>query len=420
MLVNLILFLCSAMISGAEVAFFSLNPAQKQLLKDGYGRNSRLIIELLETPKKLLATILIVNNFVNVTIVILSAFLIGRLFDFSPYPFWGYVIQVFAITFLILLLGEILPKIYATQRALSFAHVMARPMFVLIAVFRPLSILLERSTRIIDRKVARKTASISMSELSDAIDITSSEETPEEERQILRGIVKFGDTEVREIMKSRMDVTTVESSVPFPELIRIVIQSGYSRIPVFEENFDKVLGILYIKDLLPHLDETGEFNWLHLVRPVVFVPENKRISDLMQEFQEKKMHMAVVVDEYGGTSGIVTLEDIIEEIIGEISDEFDVPGDEVDYTRLDERNFLFEGRTSLNDFCKITGVDDKLFDRVKGDSDTLAGLILELEGEIPHRGTQVEFDRFLFRIETADSRRIKKIRVTMRDVDPDA
>jgi gliding motility-associated protein GldE len=281
-------------------------------------------------------------------------------------------------------------------------------------IFYPLSKLLVKSTSFIDKRIVRKGHDISISELSDAIEITADESTPEEETKMLKGIVRFGDIEVSEIMKSRVDVTAVDVEIGFTELIEIIRESGYSRIPAFENNFDNVKGILYIKDLLAHLDKGNNYNWKFLLREAFFVPENKRINDLLHEFQEKKIHLAIVVDEYGGTSGIVTLEDIIEEIVGEISDEFDKDDDEINFTKLDENNYLFDGRISLNDFYKILEIDDDIFEEVRGESDTLAGLILELEGSIPDRGDIINYQNFSFKIRSVDNRRIKQIDVNIK------
>lgn len=411
----LVLLICSALISGSEVAFFSLNPSQLKDIRSKATKTSKLILNHLDRPKRLLATILITNNFVNVGIVIISAYISGQLFDFSSFPVLGFIIEVIVITGFLLLFGEIMPKIYANHKPITFASIMARPLAILIKLFYPFSSLLVRSTRLIDKKLASTSHDISLSEISDAIDITVDEDTTEEETKILKGIVKFSDIEVREIMKSRMDVVSVDADISFKELIKIVVDSGYSRIPVFTETFDNVNGILYVKDLLPHLTQKAEFKWIDLLRPAFFVPENKKINDLLQEFQEKKIHMAIVVDEYGGTSGIVTLEDIIEEIIGEITDEFDTPEDEIGYRKINTNTYIFEAKTSINDFCKITGYDDYIFDEIKGDSDSLAGIILEQLGEIPDKGTSFKFRDFDFNILTVDKRRIKQIKVIIKE-----
>ncbi len=415
LLVVLLLLICSALISGSEVAFFSLNPSQLKDIRSNGTKINRLILSHLDRPKRLLATILITNNFVNVGIVILSAYVSRQLFDFSSFPIFGFLIEVVVITGFLLLFGEIMPKIYANHKPITFASIMAGPLNILIKVFYPFSSLLVRSTRLIDNKLTSNSQDISMSEISEAIDITVDEDTTEEETKILKGIVKFSDIEVTEIMKSRMDVVSVDAQISFKELIEIVVDSGYSRIPVFTETFDNVKGILYVKDLLPHLTKQEEFNWIDLLRPAFFVPENKKINDLLQEFQERKIHVAIVVDEYGGTSGIVTLEDIIEEIIGEITDEFDTPEDEVGYRKINANTYIFEAKTSINDFCKITGYDDDIFDEIKGDSDSLAGIILEELGEIPDKGTTFTYRNFDFKILTVDNRRIKQVKVIIQE-----
>ncbi|MBI9036497.1 MAG: gliding motility-associated protein GldE [Bacteroidales bacterium] len=406
-----LLLFCSAMISGSEIAFFSLSPSQLEHLYSESSKKNKQIIQLFEKPKRLLATILISNNFVNVAIVILSTFITNSLFSFSEYSIITFVFQVVIVTSLILLFGEIIPKIYATQYPLKFAYLMVKPILILRSFFYPISSLLVNSTNLIDKRIKRKSHNISMSELSKAIDITSDETTPDEEKKMLKGVVKFGDIGVKEIMKARVDVTAIDNITKFDNLIETIISSGYSRIPVFSETFDNIKGILYAKDLLPHLKENKDFQWQSLVRKAFFVPESKMINDLLHEFQEKKIHLAIVVDEYGGVSGIVTLEDIIEEIVGEINDEFDYSKDENINSKLDENNFIFEGKTLLNDFCKITGIDSKTFEEIKGESDTLAGLILEIEGEIPQKSSIIKFQNFIFEIEAVDNRRIQQIKV---------
>ena len=416
LLIIILLLFFSAMISGSEIAFFSLNPNQLREIESKDTTNNRVILTLLKKPKRLLATILIANNFVNVGIVILSAYVSALLFDFSEYPILGIIVEIFVITFMILLFGEIMPKIYSNQKPLTFASVMARPIQYLIRFFYPLSGLLVKSTSFIDKRLAAQGQTISMTDLSEAIDITAQQrENQEEETKILKGIVKFTDIEVSEIMRSRMDVIAISADSDFRTAISIVTESGYSRIPVFQETFDKIEGILYVKDLLPHLDKPADFRWQELIRPAFFVPENKKINDLLQEIREKKIHLAIVVDEYGGTSGIVTLEDVLEEIVGEISDEFDSPEDEIEYNRIDDNHFIFEGRTSINDFCKIIGVDDHVFDEVKGEADSIAGLMLELHGKMPEKNSVVSFREYDFKVLTVDKRRIKMINVTINE-----
>ncbi len=407
----LILLLFSAMISGSEIAFFSLNQADLKQLDSDKNPKSKLIGTLLERPRRLLATILIANNFVNIGIVILSTFIVSNLFNLELYPLLSFLIQVVLVTSLLLIFGEIMPKIYASNRPVHFAASMAGTLKNLVSVLYPLSSLLVSSSSFIDKMLQKKSAQLSMSELSEAIELTSDDETPEEERKILKGIVKFGDMFVKEIMKARMDVTAVEMKTPYDKLLELILDAGYSRIPAYNENFDKIAGILYIKDLLPHLNKPAEFEWSKLLRPAFFVPENKKINDLLQEFQEKKIHLAIVVDEYGGTSGIATLEDIIEEIVGDISDEFDTEEDEIAYTKIDNQNYIFEGKTLLNDFCKILQIDDRVFEHVKGDSETLAGLILEIEGRIPSANTSTKFLNFEFKIKKVSNRRIEEVLV---------
>jgi gliding motility-associated protein GldE len=416
--VFLLLFF-SAMISGSEIAFFSFSPANLKQIRENETGTNKIILSLLDIPKRLLATILISNNFVNVGIVILSSYLISEIFNFTDFPVLGFIIEVVVITTFILLFGEIIPKIFAAQKPVLFATVMAKPLRFLAKLFYPLSILLVKFTSVIDKRIERKGVDVSMSDLSDAIDITADENMDEEDTKILKGIVRFTDIDVKEIMKSRVDVTALDAETSFKEVLKTIIDSGYSRIPVFEETFDNVKGVLYIKDLLPHLDEKDDYNWPALLRKPFFVPENKKINDLLKEFQDKKIHLAIVVDEYGGTSGIVTMEDILEEIVGEIADEFDAPEDEVDYEKIDDSTYLFEGKTSINDFCKIVGIDDDIFDEVKGESDSLAGLILELEGEIPEKGSNTTFKNFVFEVYTVDERRIKKIKVTINEIEED-
>jgi len=415
-LVILLLLFFSAMISGSEIAFFSLSPVQLKEIEALDNRTNRMILGQLKRPKRLLATILIANNFVNVGIVILSAYVTSFVFDFSEYPVLGIIVEIFVITFMILLFGEIMPKVFANQRPVAFASIMAFPLHYMIRLFYPLSSLLVRSTSFFDKRLARQNQAISMTDLSEAIDITvQKQENMEEETKILKGIVKFTDIEVSEIMRSRMDVIAINAASSFHEAIAIVTESGYSRIPVFSETFDKIDGILYVKDLLAHLDKPADFDWLELIRPAFFVPENKKINDLLQEMREKKIHLAIVVDEYGGTSGIVTLEDVLEEIVGEISDEFDSPEDEIEYNRIDDHHFIFEGRTSINDFCKIAGIEDHIFDTVKGEADSIAGLMLELHGKMPEKNTVVTFLNYEFKVLTVDRRRIKMINVTINE-----
>jgi len=402
------LIICSALISGSEVAFFSIDP--KKWNKKEEKISYKLIGKLLEKPNKLLATILIANNFVNVGIIILSTYITSSVFNFDSAPILKFGIQVVAVTFLLLMLGELIPKVFANQNPLKFARLMARPLMFLNKLFYPLSSLLVHSTSFIEKRFNSKGYNISVDDLSNVLDIAGENDTNVEEKRILRSIVEFGNIQVKEIMKSRVDVTAFSINTSFNEVKKEIIKSGYSRTPVYSESFDKIKGILYIKDLLPHLD-TPDFEWKTILRSPFFVPEGKMIDDLMREFQQKKIHLAIVVDEYGGTSGIVTLEDIIEEIVGDINDEFDDDG--VKFSKLDSLNFIFEGKTSINDALKILNLEFDYFDEIKGESDSLAGLILEMEGNIPAIGEILEFNHLTFKIESVDKRRIKRVKITI-------
>ena len=405
-----ILISISALVSGSEVAFFSLTPSDVSNIKKKQTKNSETLVTLLEKPKKLLGTILICNNFVNIAIVIISTYLINLIFDFTYSPAMGFLVQIVGITFILLLFGEIIPKIYATRNGLVFAQRMTRPMQFLSALFKPFSSLLVRGTTIIDRKIERK-ESITSDDLSSAIDLTSNVTT--EEEGILKGLVEFTNLEASEIMKPRVDVVTVNLKTSFKQLLNIISESGYSRMPVYQNTLDNIKGVLYIKDVLPYINKPETFAWQSLIRPPHFIPENKRVSELLEELREEHIHMAIVVDEYGGTSGIVTLEDVIEEIVGEISDEFDE--DERLYAKVNEYTFLFEGKVSINDFCRIVDYDGDLFNDVN--ADTLAGLILEQMGEIPHEFDKINIDNFEFKVESVDNRRIKKIQVTVNPLE---
>jgi putative hemolysin len=407
-LLGLVLLLIgSALISGSEVAFFSLSPADKNYLEKKDTPTSRVVLHLLEKQERLLATIVISNNFINISIVILSTLIIDSLIDFSNSPALGFLFKVVIITFLLLLFGEILPKLYANINPVRFSIIMSYPINLLGKVFHPASSLLIRSGILFYHKVSSTKENLSIDDLSQALDLAAP--SLKEDRKILKGIVDFGNKAVTEIMKPRIDVVAVDTSTGMNKLISVIIESGYSRIPVFAETFDDVRGILYVKDLLPHHHKGDSFKWQTLIRPPYFVPETKKINDLLKEFQTQKIHMAVVVDEYGGTTGIVTMEDILEEIVGEISDEFDL--EELYFSKLDDRNYIFEGKTPLNDFYKILNLDQDIFDEIRGDADTLAGLILEFEGEIPGKNKKIIYKQFEFKIESADNRRIKQIRV---------
>ena len=403
-----VLIICSAFISGAEVAYFSLSPSELDDLEKE--KESSAVLKLLKKPNQLLATILIVNNFINVAIIVLFAYLTSLAISFPEGSSLEFIFQVVIVTVLLVLFGEITPKVYANQNAKEFSINMIKPLLFLQKLFYPLSYLLVTTTNFIDKRLEQKQSEVSVEEITKALDITE-HESKEDERRILRSIVEFGNTDVKEVMKSRVDVLAIEHKTKFREVLQLIVSSGYSRIPVYKGQFDAILGILYIKDLIPFLDEDDEFAWVKLCRPPYYVPETKMINDLLKEFQLKKNHIAIVVDEYGGTSGIVTLEDVLEEIVGEINDEFDE--DENVYSKLDDKNFIFEGNISLIDFLKVVKGENDYFDEFKGESDSLAGLVLEVEGRILKIGDVCKIPPYTMLVESADVRRIKRLKVTI-------
>ncbi len=407
-----LLLICSALVSGAEVALFSLSRTEIDNELNAKSRQFEIVSQLLDHPQKLLATILVANNFINIAIVLLFAYLSGFIFGTFSTPVFQFLVEVIIVTFLILLFGEILPKVYASRNNVKFAKFMAYPLRVMDVLFTPLSRPMQGATKFLNDKFGRQKSNLSVDHLSQALELTSEEDTTKQEQKILKGIVSFGNTDTKQVMRPRIDIFALESNMAFPDVLKEVIKHGYSRIPVYEDNVDKVSGILYAKDLLPHLDKT-EFNWLELIRDPFFVPENKKLDDLMVEFQEKKVHLAVVVDEYGGTSGVVSLEDIIEEIVGDISDEFD--DEDIIYSQLDDHNYVFEGKTTLKDFYRILKLDDESrFEEVKGEAETLAGFILEISKSFPRVQTKILFENIVFTIESVDRRRIKRIKVTVK------
>lgn len=406
-----LLLISSALISGSEVAYFSLSPKDRQMLSNQKEKNSHFILHNLENPEKLLATILVANNFINVGIVILSAYTTNMLVDFSKAPTVGFIFQIIVITFFLLLFGEVIPKVYATRHSMRVARIMAIPLHILERIFSPINAILIYSTSFVNRRIQKHSQNISVDELSQALELTADHEISED-KDILEGIVKFGNKNAVEIMRPRVDVEAIDMKESLPKLINLINDSGYSRIPVYSESFDNIKGILYIKDLLPYLHNRENFHWQSIIRPPFYVPETKKIDDLLEEFQKNKVHMAIVVDEYGGSSGIVTLEDILEEIVGEISDEFDE--EENYFTKIAENKYLFDGKILLSDFYKIVGADEHVFDDYKGDADTLAGLILELKGEIPALHEKISCQNFIFSIDGVDNRRIKKIKVEIK------
>jgi len=407
---TLMLLAGSALVSGSEVAFFSLKPDDVNHLRTENSKRSQQVIKHLENPELLLATILILNNFINVGIVILSAYISSAVISFGENTTLKFIFDVIIITSIILFFGEIFPKVFAGQSPRKFASRMALPLRNAAKMLKPVSVLLVRSSEYVKNKAAQKAKNLSLDDLSDALDLTGDEVF--EEKQILKSIVTFGNINAEEVMTARVDVTDLEIKSDFNKVLSVIVESGYSRIPVFEETPDNVKGILYVKDLLPHLGKDNTFRWQNLIRPAYYVPETKRINDLLTEFQANKIHMAIVVDEYGGTSGIVTLEDILEEIVGEISDELD---EEEDFFSVQpDGSLAFEGKTLLKDFFKITGIDEDAFDDIKGEAETLAGLLLEVKGVIPEKHEIIEIGPYKFTILAADKRRIKKIKFVQK------
>ncbi|MCH2033750.1 MAG: gliding motility-associated protein GldE [Tenacibaculum sp.] len=414
-----VLLICSALVSGTEVAFFSLSQTDlDELNEDTKGKS--LVVKLLEKPKKLLGTILITNNFINILIVLIFAsledFMFGGInfsidlgFTIIPASVIKVFIQVGLVTFLILLFGEVLPKVYASRKSLQFANFMSRPIYFLNALLTPLSKPLIGLTNSIERRLGNKNNNLSVEKLSQALELTSEDSTTKDEQKILEGIVTFGNTETVQIMKPRTDVCAISDDKPYEEVLKIILENGYSRNPVYHENIDNIVGVLYAKDLLAHLNKKT-FDWQSLLREPFFVPENKKLDDLLKEFQDKKNHLAIVVDEYGGTSGIVTLEDVIEEIVGDINDEFD--NDDLTYSKIDENNFVFEGKITIRDLCRVLDEDENVFEEEKGESETLAGFILEVSGKFPRRGEKINFKKYVFTIEALDRKRIKQVKVT--------
>jgi putative hemolysin len=400
----------SALVSGSEVAFFSLKPEDVDYFRVKNSRKSNMVLKHLEKPELLLATILIVNNFINVGIIILSAYISSELISFGSNTTLKFIFDVVIITFIILFFGEILPKVFAGQSPRKFALHMSGPLKTVTQLLKPASKLLVKSSEYVKNKAAQKTKNLSLDDISDALDLTGDEIF--EEKQILKSIVTFGNINAEEIMTARVDVTDLEIQSDFSKVLAVIVESGYSRIPVFDETPDNVKGILYVKDLLPHLEKDNTFRWQKLIRPAYYVPETKRINDLLTEFQANKIHMAIVVDEYGGTAGIVTLEDILEEIVGEISDELD--DDEDFFSVQPDGTLAFEGKTLLKDFFKVTGIDEAVFDEYKGEAETLAGLLLEVKGIIPEKHEIIELGSYRFTILAADNRRIKKIKFVQK------
>lgn len=411
LLVILALLFCSAFISGSEVALFSLSQKDIDDLQETDYNKGLKITSLLNHPKKLLATILVANNFINIAIVIIfssiSEKLFGQITNFSL----RFLVEVGLVTFLILLFGEVLPKIYANRNNINFSRKVVLPLMILDKVFSPITIPMRNTTLFIEKKFSAQKTNFSVDQLSHALELTNQEETTHEEQKILEGIVTFGNTEVSQVMSPRIDIFAIDIEETFKEILPKIVEKGYSRIPIYKGNIDQIEGVLFIKDLIPHIDEKNNFHWQHLIREPFFVPENKKLDNLLKEFQGMKNHLAIVVDEYGGTSGLISLEDILEEIVGDISDEFD--DEDIVFSKIDDKNFVFEGKIGLKDFYRIVEIDDTLFEQSKGEAETLAGFLLEISGNFPKKNQKINFNNCTFTIESIDKRRIKQIKVTL-------
>jgi len=409
-LIFIFLLGCSALISGSETALFSLSSTEIE--EEAEKDSSSIIVQLLRRPQKLLATLLIANNLVNISIVLVFDPLGDFLFE-NMNEWVRAIFEVGILTFVILLCGEILPKIYANRNNLAFARRIAPIIKVLDLCLTPVSAIMTLFTSFINDKL-HKRSSISVGQLSQALELTSQEDTTREEHKILSGIVSFGNTDIRAVMHPRIDISAIDETMSYKEVLAFIQENGYSRVPVYQDNIDNITGIIYAKDLLPYLDQQ-EFDWRRIKRKAFFVPENKKLDDLLSEFQQKKIHLAIVVDEYGGTSGVITLEDVIEEIVGEISDEYD--SEDTFYTKLDENNFLFDGKTPLKDFYRVLAIEEEIqekFEKIRGDSETIAGFLLELIEAFPEKKQEIPFENYLFTIESIDKKRIKQLKVTIR------
>ncbi|MCM4171286.1 gliding motility-associated protein GldE [Arenibacter sp. TNZ] len=411
-----ILLFCSALISGAEVAFFGLSQTDVNEIEEKKTAKGKIIVQLLDRPKKLLATILIANNAINIAVVLLFNNIGDTIFADITYIIFGivpvrFLLEVVVVTFLILMFGEILPKVYANRNRFTFAYFMTFPLKVLDFLFSPLSLPMRSATIYLYNKLGKQKSNLNVGHLSQALELTSEGDTTMEEQKILEGIVSFGNTDTKQVMRPRIDIFALNEEMKFLEVLTEIKTHGYSRIPVFTQNMDNVLGVLYVKDLLPYIDRKS-FNWMSLIREPYFVPENKKLDNLLLEFQTKKNHLAIVVDEYGGTSGIVTLEDIIEEIVGDISDEFD--DEDLIFSKLDDFNYIFDGKTALKDFYRVAKIEDEDdFEEKKGESETVAGFVLEIAGSFPKRGELVVFKDYQFIVESLDKKRLKQIKITL-------
>lgn len=404
------LLFCSAIVSGAEVALFSLSQKDIDDTLIDHHSKGKIISKLLEKPKKLLATLLVANNFINIAVVILFSYVGQNLFSAINSAILEFILKVIVVTFLILLFGEILPKVYASRNNIKFAKWVAYPVLGLDKLLSPISLPMRKVTIYLHNKLGKQKTNFSVDQLSQALELTDTEETSTEEQKILEGIVSFGNTDAKQVMSPRMDIFALEIEESFAAIYSKIIENGFSRIPVYRDNIDQIEGVLFVKDLLPHINKE-EFDWKTLIREPFFIPENKKIDNLLKDFQSMKSHLAIVVDEYGGTSGLVSLEDIIEEIVGDISDEFD--GDNAYFSKIDDKNYLFEGKINLKDFYRVIDVEEELFEATKGEAETLAGFILEILGNFPKKDQKITFENCVFTIETVDKKRVKQIKVTI-------
>lgn len=406
----LILLFCCAMVAATEVALFSLSPQNLADLAIKNTPKAQVINRLLSKPKKLLATILVANNFLHIAIVILFSFSLDEVFSQIASPIVKFAVEVILVTFLILLFGEVLPKVYASRNNVKFTSFIAYPLSILDKLLSPISLPMRSLTIFLQEKLGKQKSNFSVDQLSQALELTSTEDTSTEEQKILEGIVSFGNTDTKQVMSPRIDIFAIEIEESFATIYPKIVEKGYSRIPVYEDSIDNIKGVLFIKDLIPYINEK-DFNWKPLLREPFFVPENKKLDNLLKDFQRMKSHLAIVVDEYGGTSGLVSLEDVIEEIVGDISDEFD--DDNINYSKIDDQNYLFEGKINLKDFYRIINVDENIFEIQKGEAETLAGFILEILGNFPKKGQKIQFENCLFTIVVVDKKRVKQIKVTV-------
>ena len=404
------LLFCTVIVSGAEVAFFSLTQKDIDEASIESPEKIKILNRLIARPKKLLATLLVANNFINIGVVILFSLIGKDLFENIANPILKFSIEVILVTFLILLFGEVLPKIYANRNNVKFAKLIVIPIAILDKLLSPISLPMRSLTIFFQEKLGKQKSNFSVDQLSQALELTNSEETSSDEQKILEGIVSFGNTDAKQVMSPRIDIFGLEIDEQFSEILKKIIEKGFSRIPIYKDNLDQIEGVLFVKDIIPYIDEK-EFEWTKLIRTPFFVPENKKLDNLLKDFQRMKSHLAIVVDEYGGTSGLVSLEDIIEEIVGDISDEFD--DESINFSQIDEKNYLFEGKIYLKDLYRIIDVNEDTFENKKGEAETLAGLILEILGNFPRKGQQINFDNCIFTIESLDKKRIKQVKITL-------